>query len=303
VGQILRMMKDSIATKLKDRLPYPFETIAVAVSFSPRYKSVIREAARMAKVYNAKLIVIHIGTLSEDQKIKITSCVDGCELSEKGYDLIDKDGPVVDTLLKLCKQNIVDLLIFGALKKETVLKHYVGSVARNISRKAKCSVLLMPQPKENPNDFEKIVVSVVDDPKTPITLATAVYIANHENSNNLQIVNEEYIPMFESAYADTSTNDETDLKKTEYTNKCMQRLNVLLDEIPGASALEINKQVIFGKPGHSIQVFAKSHQPDLLIVNSPKKRLGLIDRLFPHDLEHLLEDLPCKLLIVHSRGF
>jgi K+-sensing histidine kinase KdpD len=128
-------MKDSIVMKLKDRLPYPFETIAVAVSFSPRYKSVIREAARMAKVYNTRLIVIHVGTLSEDQKMKIISCVDSCQLSQKGYELIDKDGPIVNTLLSICKQNIVDLLIFGALKKETVLKHYVGSIARNISRK------------------------------------------------------------------------------------------------------------------------------------------------------------------------
>lgn len=296
-------MEQSLAMRLKDRLPYPFETIAVAVSFSPRYKSVIREAARLAMVYDARLILIHIGSLSIEQKNTISACADSCEINNKGYEIIDQEGPVVATLLKICKQNIVDLLVFGALKKETVLKHYVGSIARNISRKAKCSVLLLPEPKEKPIAFEKIVVSAVEAPKTPLTLATAVYVANKENSAHLHIVSEEYIPMFESAYADSSTNEEIDLKKTEYSKKCSERLKALLEEIPGASALNIKKRVIFGKPGHSIQVFAKSCKPDLLIVNSPKKRLGLLDRLFPHDLEYLLEDLPCNLLIVHSRGF
>lgn len=296
-------MEESLAMKLKDRLPYPFETIAVAVTFSPRYKSVIREAARLAEVYQARLLLIHIGNLSQEQKNKINDCLDGCNLNNKGYEIIDESGPVVPILLKICKQNVVDLLVFGALKKETVLKHYVGSIARNISRKAKCSVLLLPEPKEEPTAFEKIVVSAVDAPKTPLTLTTAVYIANKENTDSLNIVSEEYIPMFESAYADCSTDKEIDLKKADYSDKCTKRLKDLLDQIPGASTLNIKKRIIFGKPGHSIQVYAKSCKPDLLIVNSPKKRLGLLDRLFPHDLEYLLEDLPCNLLIVHSRGF
>jgi nucleotide-binding universal stress UspA family protein len=117
------------------------------------------------------------------------------------------------------------------------------------------------------------------------------------------VVSEEYIPMFESAYADCSTDLEHDRLKEEFVDQCKLRIRNLLDQIPGASSVNIKKRVIFGKPGHSIHVFAKSVQPDLLVVNSPEKHLGLLDRLFPHDLEYLLEDLPCNLLIVHSRGF
>ena len=32
-------------------------------------------------------------------------------------------------ILNVCKDNIVDLLILGALKKESVIEHYVGSIA------------------------------------------------------------------------------------------------------------------------------------------------------------------------------
>ena len=109
--------------------------------------------------------------------------------------------------------------------------------------------------------------------------------------------------MFESAYADSCTDIEIEENKKGAISERKERTNKLLDEIPGASSLDIKQRVIFGKPGHSIQVFSKCKKPDLLLVNSPKKRLGFLDRLFPNHLEYLLDDLPCNLLIVHSRGF
>lgn len=293
----------NLAKKLKNRLPYPFETIAVAVTFSPRYKAIIREASRLARLHKAKLILIHVGKLSTNEFETLKNCVRNCQIKEQQFKIIETEGDVVKTILNVCKENIVDILVLGANKKESVFQHYVGTVARKISRKAKCSVLLLPAPKEKPVHFKNIVVSVVDSPKTPLTITTAIYISNIENVNELFIVNEAYMPMFESVCADSSTNQETEKRKNEYINECKQKLNQIIDEIPGASSITIKQRVIIGKPGHSIQVFAKSKQPDLLIVNSPDKKLGILDRLFPHDLEYLLEDLPCNLLIVHSRGF
>ena len=289
--------------KLKDKLPYPFENIAVAITFSPRYKSVIREAARMARLYDSKLTLIHIGVLNDEQRNKIIQCVEDCNIMNTSYTIITKKGPIVETILNICKQNLVDLLVFGALKKESVIEHYVGSIARKISRNAKCSVLLLPNPQDDPQPFHKVAVSAVDRSKTPLTIGTAVYMAKYESAEVLHKIGEEYIPMFESAYADSSTDDELDDQKTEFIHQSKTRMNKILCDIPDASKINIKKRVIFGKPGHSIHVFAKSCNPDILLVNSPKKQLGILDRLFPHDLEYLLEDLPCNLLIVHSRGF
>jgi len=293
----------NLSEQLKGKLPFPFETVAVAVNFSPRYKSVIREAARLAYLYKSKLILIHIGRLDSKQKHKISDCVLDCHINHENFSIVDQEGPVVPSILSLCKQHVVDLLILGALKKESVIEHYVGSIARKISRNAKCSVLLMPNPKDQPKRYDKIAVSAIDVPQTHLTIAAAVYIANQEKSEVLHVVSEEYIPMFESAYADSSTDVEQDNLKAEFVEQCKSRIRRLLDAIPGASEVNVKKRVIFGKPGHSIHVFANSCKPDLLIVNAPKKHLGILDRLFPHDLEYLLEDLPCNLLIVHSRGF
>ena len=115
------------------------------------------------------------------------------------------------------------------------------------------------------------------------------------------------IPEIISQFIDDDKNPYSKIKKNitdkkiEYIERCKYRIKRILDEIPESSSINVKKRVIFGKPGHSIHVFAKSSNPDLLLVNSPEKNLGILDRLFPHDLEYLLEDLPCNLLITHSR--
>ncbi len=56
-----------------------------------------------------------------------------------------------------------------------------------------------------------------------------------------------------------------------------------------------------GKPGFCATNFARKHDADLLVISSPDKDLGLLDRVFPYDLEYALLNLPCNLLIVHSK--
>lgn len=45
----------------KNRAPYPFETIATAITFSSRMDALIVESVQLAKKVNSKLVFIHIG--------------------------------------------------------------------------------------------------------------------------------------------------------------------------------------------------------------------------------------------------
>ena len=60
---------------------------------------------------------------------------------------------------------------------------------------------------------------------------------------------------------------------------------------------------IEGKPGYVISKFAREKNADLLVLNSPDKQMNLIDRVFPHDIEFALADLPCNLLIVQETQY
>ena len=68
-----------------------------------------------------------------------------------------------------------------------------------------------------------------------------------------------------------------------------------------AGDVKVIDKVIKGKPGYAISKFSKDKKADLLVINSPDTHLNVFDRIFTHDIEYILADLPCNLLIVHSR--
>ena len=55
-----------------------------------------------------------------------------------------------------------------------------------------------------------------------------------------------------------------------------------------------------GKRGYSIGHYAKVVRADLLVMNA-EKNLGFFDRLFTHDIEHILAELPTDVLIVNNK--
>ena len=61
--------------------------------------------------------------------------------------------------------------------------------------------------------------------------------------------------------------------------------------------MTIKSQPIFGKRGYSIGHYAQVARADLLVMNAPSK-MTFWDRLFPHDIEHILTELPTDVLIV-----
>jgi nucleotide-binding universal stress UspA family protein len=127
-------------SKLKKRPSYPFETIAVAISFSPRCMPILAEAKRLSDIVGSSLLLLHIGEKTSEKEQELDDMMAEVGVDPNRSRVIWMEGDPVDTILKLCKLNIVDLLVLGALEKENLLKFYIGSIARNISRKAKCSV-------------------------------------------------------------------------------------------------------------------------------------------------------------------
>jgi nucleotide-binding universal stress UspA family protein len=286
--------------KLKKRPAYPFETIAVAVSFSPRCLPVLAEAKRLSDLLNASLILIHIGAKTSEKEKELDDLMIEADIDENKSRVIWMEGEPVETILKLCKLHIVDLLVIGALVKENFVKFYIGSIARKISRKAKCSVLLLTNPTENPHDYKKFVINGIDNPKTIHTVNTAFYLAKHLQVKDVNIVNETEIigldaaPTFENVDAETKKSQKNLAVSTE------ENLQSIIEKNKSAE-LNITTNNIKGKPGYAISKFAKDKKADLLIINSPDMQLSFVDRIFTHDIEYILADLPCNLLIIHSR--
>lgn len=287
-------------SKLKRRPAYPFETIAVAVSFSPRCLPLLAQAKYLADVLKASLLLIHIGEKNSEKERELDELMGKLDMKDSQYRIIWMEGEPVDTILKLCKLNMVDLLILGALEKENVLKFYLGSIARNISRRAKCSVLLLTNPTEQAVKYKKIVVNGVENPKTVHTINTAFYLAKHLKSKDVTIVNEINVPGLAMAIADDSTAPEAKEIKKHFNEEVEENIQSIV-KMCDTEGINVTNKSIKGKAGYAISKYAKDRKADVLVINSPDTSLNLLDRIFTHDIEYILAHLPCNLLIVHSR--
>lgn len=285
---------------LKKRPSFPFETIAVAVAFSPRLEGLLYETRRIAQLYSASVVVIHIGKKEAEDEERLEKLIVKSGLSRVKNRLIWMDGEPVETILRLCKLNVVDLLIIGALEKENLYKFYVGGIARKISRRAKCSVLLLTHPSVNPKRFQKIVVNATDNLKTIHTLKTIRYMSGLEKIGVVHVVHEANLPVLNMTVTELATEPEVIRLKRELFEEEHARLKEQVSSVSNEShAFQL--ETVYGKPGYAISEYARQQKADLLVFNSPDTHLGLFDRIFTHDIEYVLADLPCNLLIVHSR--
>jgi nucleotide-binding universal stress UspA family protein len=286
--------------RLRGRASFPFETIAVAISFSPTLEALLSEAKRISDTLQASLLLIHVGVKSREKEARLEKLITKLNIDEKKCRINWMDGEPVDTILKLCKLNVVDLLIIGALRKENIVRFYLGSVARKISRRAKCSVLLLTHPSVDSKKVKRFVVNGEDSPKSLHSLNTAIYLAKRFQVNEITVVKEIHVPGLTMAIAEVSTAPEASRMRKIMAEEEEQQLESVVKKCD-AGAIKLNQRVIKGKPGYAIGKFAKDKKADLLVLNSPDTRLGFFDRIFTHDIEYILADLPCDLLIVHSR--
>ncbi|MGB1230656.1 MAG: universal stress protein [Winogradskyella sp.] len=276
----------------------PFNTIGVGVTFSPNLKANIYEASRLAMLFHSKLILIHVGEKTSEKEEEFKTMLQPFVEENLEFEIVFKPGKPVDVILAVSKTKQIDLLILGALKRENFLKYYVGSIARKITRKATCSVLLLINPSVSRKPCSHIVVNGLKDPKTQQTIASAFYIANALSANTLTIVEEVKQEEIVRIEDDKSFRMAT-LIKERIKLREEKRIKAIIEDIPKdySKNITLKSQPIFGKQGYSIGHYAQISRADLLVMNAPTK-MTLWDRVFPHDIEHILTELPTDVLII-----
>ncbi|MDO6595820.1 universal stress protein [Oceanihabitans sp. 2_MG-2023] len=277
----------------------PFHTIGIGVTFSPNLKANVFEASRLAILFKSKLILIHVGEKSSEKTKKFKNLLEPFVTQSLDYEIVFKTGDPVNVILSVSEEKKVDLLILGALKQENFLKYYVGSIARKITRKAKCSVLLHINPSVERIPCNHVVVNGLKDPKTEKTIASAFYVANCLGSEKITIVEE-----ITQDKRTVKVDDDKSLRKATIVKERLKlretsRVNNIIKNIPEEHTqnIAIKSQPIFGTKGYSIGHYAQIARADLLIMNAPSK-MTFWDRLFPHDIEHILTELPTDVLII-----
>jgi nucleotide-binding universal stress UspA family protein len=278
----------------------PFKTLLIGFAFSPNLKANVYEAMRLACFFKARLLFLHVGKKSPEKEQSFDALLAECPDRPKELEVFWEVGEPVPVLLNACVKHQVDLLLLGALKRENVLKYYLGSVARKLTHKATCSVLLMLHPAVERIPCAHIVVNGLENPQTRSTLATGFYVAQALQAKKITLVEE----IKESEVAVTVSDDRSlrkaTLKKQRLQRKEQLRVSDLVTQLPESlkEGVQWETQSIFGKRGYSISHYARLVRADLLVTNNPDQN-GLFRFLMSNDLEHVLMELPTNVLIVN----
>ena len=272
------------------------DKILIGIAFSPNLKPNIFEAVRLANMFDAELVGVHVGEKTDQKITDLNLLLKEADTLNNSFKVIWQKGKPVDIILQTCTNQNIDLLILGALQQENLFKYYVGSIARKITRKAPCSVLLLIKPSIIRVPCKHIVVNGLSDNRTEETIKTSFFITKKLNCKKITIVEE-----IKQEELHIKINDDTSLRraniaKERIKNREDRRVKNILKEID-CSNLTLKTQSIFGKRGYSIGHYAKLKRADLLVMNAPSKS-GILDRIFPQDIEYILSELPTDLLIV-----
>lgn len=276
-----------------------YKTIVVGVAFSPNLRANVFEALRMTALFKASLVMVHVGTKDLEKEKELQSILSAFPEPLPPHNVLWREGHPVEVLLSACVSENSDLLILGALQREGLLKYYIGSVARKLTRKCPCDVLLLIKPSIDRVQCSYAVVNGLQHKKTEVAISRAFYVLGALGANRLTVVEE--IPEDDVA---VKVDDDRGLRRSTILKERIKlrensRVNKLLDQIPQnlKSTIGHDVQPIFGRRGYSIGHFARVKRADLLVMNAPQKH-SVWDRLFPHDLEYILSDLPTDVLIV-----
>ena len=279
-----------------------FNKVLIGFAFSPNLKANVFEAMRLACFFNAKLFFLHVGGKTQAKEKTFSEILNKPKDRPIELEVLWKEGEPIEAILSACEEYEIELLLLGALKRENVLKFYMGSIARKLTRKASCSVLLLIDPTIKRKPSQHVVVNAFESPQTESTIKAAFRFALDLNIGKITLVEEINRSELDLAVYDDRSLRRATLKKERIKRRELSRVNQILKKIPERfkENIDITTQSVFGTRGYSIGHYAKLVRADVLIMNASEKKKSFFSRLFPKDLEYILSELPTNVLIIQS---
>ena len=271
-----------------------FKKIGLALAFSPTAEAMLAEAYRLTLQLEGQLILIHVAPHGETEERQLAALLEATGIAGDQVRTVWEAGEPTKAILRVCKNESIDLLITGALKKEKLVQYYLGTIARKLLRKAPCSVLTLV----NPRPFKNIVVDAEDSPFIMQTLTVACHFGQKEKAAWVHIARDLKMYGLTMAASDQCSEEEYDQTRHQLVRDEIEKVERLLGHV-AHQGLKINIKITSGKAGFELAKFAQRKNADLLVVAAPPRKFSFLDRVFPHDLEYILADLPCNLLVVH----
>ncbi len=120
---------------------------AVASTFSPRFHAVIVEADRVARLFGARLSVLHAGERSDEKVGMFREAFAG--LGREEIDIYWCEGSTpAEALVDAAASEYFDLFIAGTIPQREDVRNFTGAIVRELFTRTPCDLLLIPNPAE-----------------------------------------------------------------------------------------------------------------------------------------------------------
>lgn len=273
-----------------------FSRILACVGGSPWLESQVETVVRLCDAMSAETVFLHVttpGTDSAPVRTRIEAALathharaEICTVASGGTDR---------AILREVHPRGVDLLYAGAAPHEPVLRDILGSTARRIARRARCSVLLDSEPRGRGGRFPTTVVSVRMDEASRRMVRFAVGLAKAGMIDHLHIVREiEPVPpsVLRGSMAVSSqiVRAQSDAELREFVSGVAD------------ASVPMRSLCVEGREQSGVVSYSETVDADLVICQGPTRRIRTLGRLLGHEHETLLTDLPSALLLMQARN-
>ncbi len=261
-------------------MPKIYRHIAVASTFSPRFLAVLAEADRISQLLTAKMSIIHADEAEDERSERFAEAMRTLNRVDETAVLWGRAETPADAILEACRANSVDLLLAGALERESEHRNFVGGVARELLQRCDCDLLLFPRPEELERPMEAVLVQVDLKNFSVGALNKACRLAGRLRAKRVTFFT--VITPFDEAMASSGSvrlpTDEDDFAE-------------LLDEVDGFDG-EADTAIIRSNTGFAACDYVESCGASLLIV--PWTTNGE-ERMLPSHMDWLLQVIPTNV--------
>ncbi|MGL4513703.1 MAG: universal stress protein [Lacipirellulaceae bacterium] len=266
--------------------------VLACVAASPRGALVARAAEAWADLLGATLVLLHAAPDAASAATARQAVWLPAELRDR-LEVFVEAGRVERLVCRQAGRLGASLVVLGALEQDGVWTSLVGSVARQVARKAPCSVLLLPDPRRP--TIGRVVVSVGFDDQSTELLRSVLRLAQRSRPERLDVVHEV------QTYGDLLRTLGGDPKAEERAHRDTQR-EALRERIAYLARdfdlvdLPLRVECLEGHVGQAVTDYADRNEADLLVMSAPA-RVSFWDRFFKQPAELALHSLPCSLLL------
>jgi nucleotide-binding universal stress UspA family protein len=269
----------------------PYKTIAVASTFSPRFRQVLAEAKRIRERFRAQLHLIYAGKRSEETATKFREALEELQLPADST-IHYEEGDPAEAILRTLAREKIDVIVAGALEKEVVLHPFLGNVARRLVQESPCSVMLFTKPAVKPNPLRRMVFVTDFSSHGLQALQRTLLLAAAESCERLYVIS--VITTFDQARASIRA-DAGEGKKPQTRDEQEEELERFVLSA-GETEVPMEARCIRGNTGLVASDFVESVKADLLVV--PLQKNGEASQPLPSNIAWVTDVIPCNLWLI-----